>query len=57
MNPECSKNSIERKIKEFFIKDKRGDDPKQRFYANEEILMTLKDEFPGGSINEELLLL
>jgi hypothetical protein len=28
MNPECSKNSIERKIKEFFVKDKRGDDPK-----------------------------
>jgi hypothetical protein len=28
MNPECSKNSIERKIKEFFIKDKWGDDPK-----------------------------
>ena len=57
INPECSKNSIERKIKEFFTKDKKGDDPKLRFYANEEILMTLSDVFPGGFQNEELVAL
>jgi hypothetical protein len=39
MHPECSKNSIERKIKEYFIKDKRDDDPKQRYYSTEEILL------------------
>ena len=37
-NPECSKNSIERKLKEYFVKDKRGEDPRQRYYANEEIV-------------------
>ena len=40
-NPECSKNSIEKKLKEFFVKDKRGEDPKLRYYANEEILNQL----------------
>lgn len=37
-NPECSRNSIEKKLKEFFIKDKRGEDPRLRYYANDEIL-------------------
>ena len=37
-NPECSKNSIEKKLKEFFVKDKRGEDPRLRYYANDEIL-------------------
>ena len=27
-NPECSKNSIEKKLKEGFVKDKRGHDPR-----------------------------
>lgn len=27
-NPECSKNSIEKKLKEFFVKDQRGEDPR-----------------------------
>ena len=27
-HPECSKNSIEKKIKEAFVKDKRNDDPR-----------------------------
>lgn len=26
-HPECSKNQIERKLKESFVKDKRNDDP------------------------------
>lgn len=37
-NPECSRNSIEKKLKEFFVKDKRGEDPRLRYYANEDIL-------------------
>ena len=40
-NIDCSKNSIEKKIKEYFIKDKRGEEPRQRYYATEEILMQL----------------
>lgn len=36
--PECTKNSIERRIKEFFVKDRRGDDPKLRYYASDELL-------------------
>ena len=36
--PECSKNSIERKLKSGFIKDKRGDDPRFRYYATDETL-------------------
>jgi hypothetical protein len=26
--PDCSKNSIEKKLKEFFYKDRRADDPR-----------------------------
>jgi hypothetical protein len=40
-NPDCSKNSIEKKLKEFFVKDKRGEDPRLRYYANDEILNQL----------------
>jgi len=54
-HPECSKNSIERKLKECFVKEKRGDDPKLRLYANDETLATLKDEFPEGKYDEELM--
>ena len=45
-NPECSKNSIERKLKDNFVKDKRDQDPKPRYYASNEILELLKEEFP-----------
>ena len=48
LNPECSKNSIERKIKEYFIKDKRNEDPIKRYYATEEIMAQLVVEFPEG---------
>ena len=41
VHPDCSKNSIEKKLKDFFIKDKRGEDPRQRYYANDEILSQL----------------
>jgi hypothetical protein len=38
VHPDCSKNSIEKKLKDFFVKDKRDEDPRQRYYANDEIL-------------------
>jgi hypothetical protein len=53
-HPECSKNSIEKKLKEFFSKDKRGQDPRLRYYANEDLLATLSTEFPGGLQNPEI---
>jgi hypothetical protein len=53
-HPECSKNSIEKKLKEFFCKDKRGQDPRLRYYAKEELLNTLCDKFPDGLKNPEL---
>lgn len=53
-HPECSKNSIEKKLKEFFCKDKRDQDPRQRYYANDFILSQLLTEFPGGLKNPEL---
>ena len=54
-NPECSKNSIERKIKEYFIKDKRNEDPIKRYYATSEILELLTVEFPNGVQSQELI--
>ena len=54
LHPECSKHSIEKKLKEYFSKDKRGEDPRQRYYANEEILSQLFTELPGGDANVEL---
>ena len=42
-------------MKEFFVKDRRNDDPKQRYYAKDEILLQLKERFPGGIENEELV--
>jgi len=53
-HPDCSKNSIEKKLKDFFVKDKRDEDPRQRYYANEEILVQLSSDFPGGLLNPEL---
>lgn len=54
-HPECSKNSIERKLKDHFVKDKRNEDPRQRYYANDELLDLVKDALPGGQQNEELI--
>ena len=54
-HPDCSKNSIERKFKECFVKDKRDRDPKQRYYATPEVLETLDECFPGGVANQELV--
>lgn len=54
-HPECSKSSIERKLKDCFIKDKRSDDPRQRYYANDELLEQVQEAFPGAQQNEELL--
>lgn len=34
-HPECSKNQIERKLKESFDKDKRNNDPRYRIYASD----------------------
>lgn len=54
-NPECSKNSIEKKLKEAFIKDKRNDDPRQRYYATDETLQNMQTEFPDGRNNQQLI--
>ena len=54
-HPECSKNSIEKRIKECFEKDKRGDDPKHRYYAQETLLSELKEVFPQGLETPELV--
>ena len=53
--PECSKNSIERKLKNGFVKDKRGDDPRYRYYATDDLLLQLSETFPGGKDNETLV--
>lgn len=42
-------------MKEFFVKDQRGEDPRQRYYANDEILNQLSEEFPDGVSNPELV--
>ena len=41
MHPECTKKSIEKKIKESFVKDKRQGDPKGRWYASDSCLAEL----------------
>lgn len=41
MYPECSKKSIEKKIKLLFVKEKKGDDPRTRWYASESTLIDL----------------
>jgi hypothetical protein len=38
---ECSKKSIERKIGDMFIKEKKGTDPRARWYASENTLAEL----------------
>ena len=40
-NPECSKKSIEKKMRDMFEKDKKGEDPRQRWYATESTLIEL----------------
>ena len=54
-HPECSKNSIEKKLKEAFVKDKRNDDPRQRYYATDETLQIMHAEFPDGRNNAQLV--
>lgn len=49
--PECSKNSIERKLKECFVKDKRDEDPRHRYYASDELINQLSESFPNGKDN------
>lgn len=53
--PDCSKNQIERKLKDSFVKDKKGDDPKHRLYASDALLVQLKDQFPDGINSAELV--
>ena len=48
-NPECSKKSIERKMRDLFVKEKKGEDPKARWYATESTLFEL-------NLNEDLSL-
>ena len=38
-----------------FVKDKRGDDPRLRYYATKETLEALAHVFPGGLENPELV--
>lgn len=40
-HPECSKKSIERKMRELFEKDKKSDEPRQRWFATESTLVEL----------------
>ena len=56
-HPECSRNSIEKKVKELFVKDKRDNDPKQRYYVLETAFESgpLAELFPGGLSNSELV--
>ena len=37
--PDCSKKSIEKKLKDLFVKEKRDDDPRHRYYATESTLV------------------
>ena len=53
-NPECSKNSIEKKIRECFVKDKRDQDPRQRYYATDEFL-TQQGFIAGTEKYEEIV--
>ena len=39
--PECSKKSIEKKMRDLFVKEKKGQDPKARWYATESTLVEL----------------
>ena len=39
--PECSKKSIEKKMRDLFVKEKRGEDPRTRWYATESTLADL----------------
>ena len=51
-HPECSRNSVFRKF-ELFVKEKRLNDVRPRYYVTEAALEGLED-FPGGLENEEL---
>ena len=54
-NPECSKYSVCQKIKEFFIRVKRNDDSKYGYFIKDEVLNLLKNRFPDGLGNKELV--
>lgn len=55
--PECSKLSIEKKMKDLFVKEKQGDDPKARWYATESTLVVngLEEDQSLKSLSEERL--
>jgi hypothetical protein len=42
--PDCSKKSIEKKMKDLFVKEKKNEDPKLRYYATESTLADLNLE-------------
>ena len=52
-HPECSRNSVCRKF-ELFVKEKRSNDVRQRYYVTEAALEGL-EEFPKGLETEELI--
>ena len=51
-HPECSKNSIERRLKDYFVKDRRGDDPRQRYYACDTVLALVEDSLSPEALAE-----
>jgi len=40
--PECTKNSIERKLEKVFTKEKKGEEPKRRWFAQADLLEDLE---------------
>jgi hypothetical protein len=50
-NPECSKKSIEKKMRQLFVKDKKNEDPRARWYATESTLVEL-NLTEDSSLNE-----
>lgn len=51
-HPECSKNSIERRLKDYFAKDRRGDDPRQRYYAGDTVLALVEETLSPEALAE-----
>lgn len=49
-HPECSKNSIERRLKDYFVKDRRDNDPRQRYYACDNIVALVEESLPPESL-------
>ncbi len=42
--PDCSKKSIDKKMRDLFVKEKKTEDPKPRYYATESTLADLNLE-------------